>query len=71
MATSIAGGKLLSEIYCMLITISLEEFCYGSIDINPEMVQIMAWCRIGDKPLSKPKMDSFRDAYMRLSASMS
>ena len=33
------------------------------------MVQIMAWCRTGDKPLSEPMMTQFNDAYMRHSAS--
>ena len=28
------------------------------------MVQIMAWCQRGDKPLSEPMMTQFRGAYM-------
>ena len=43
----------------------------GPIDNKPALVQIMAWRRIGDKPLSEPMMAQFSDAYMRLSASMS
>ena len=35
------------------------------------LVQIMAWHRPGDKPLSEPMMGKFGDAYMRLSAAMS
>ena len=38
---------------------------------NPALVQIMAWRRSGDKPLSKPMIVKFTDAYMRHSASMS
>ena len=30
----------------------------------------MAWRRIGDKPLSEPKVTQFNDAYMRHPASM-
>ena len=36
----------------------------------PELVQIMAWRRTGDKPLSEPMMTQFNDAYMRHSAAM-
>ena len=35
------------------------------IDNNPKLVQIMAWHRIGDKPLSEPMLTRFTDAYMR------
>ena len=42
------------------------------IQINdiPGLVQIMAWRRPGDKPLSEPMMVKFINAYMRHSASM-
>ena len=43
----------------------------GPIDNIPALVQIMAWRRPGDKPLSEPMMVKFNDAYMRHSASMS
>ena len=32
-------------------------------DIKPALFQIMAWCRVGDNPLSKPIMTWFTDAY--------
>ena len=35
-----------------------------TIDIDPALVWIMAWHRIGDKPLSEPKLTWFTDAYM-------
>ena len=35
------------------------------IDNKPALVQIMAWRRIGDKPLPGPHMTQFTDAYMR------
>ena len=37
----------------------------GPIYNNPALVQIMAWRRIGDKPLSEPMLSRFTDAYMR------
>ena len=40
------------------------------IDNKPALVQIMAWRRPGDKPLSEPMMDSITDAYMHHMASM-
>ena len=42
---------------CILIKFSLKYVRKGSIDNNPpSLVQIMAWCRSGDKPLSEPMM---------------
>ena len=38
-------------------------FC--PIDNKPALVQVMAWRRIGDKPLSEPMMTQFSDAYIR------
>ena len=46
-------------------------FPKGPINNMPVLVQIMAWRRTGDKPLSEPMMAQFNDAYMRHSASMS
>ena len=42
----------------------------GSIDNNPPLVQIMAWRRIGDKPLSEPLLTQFTDAYVRYQGEM-
>ena len=53
------------------IKISLKFVPKGPINNIPALVQIMAWRRTGDKPLSEAMMDKFPDAYMRLSASMS
>ena len=39
---------------CISIRISLKFVPQGPIDNNPAMVQIMAWHRIGHKPLSEP-----------------
>ena len=42
----------------ILIKISLKFVPYGPINNIPELVQIMAWRRPGDKPLSEPMMVS-------------
>ena len=43
----------------------------GPIDSMSALVQIMAWHRTGDKPLSEAMMAQFGDTYMRLPAPMS
>ena len=52
------------------IKISLKFVPKGPINNIPALVQIMAWRRTGDKPLSEPMMTQFNDAYMRHPASM-
>ena len=44
----------LNENVIILIKISLKFVPYGPINNIPALVQIMAWCRSGDKPLSEP-----------------
>ena len=51
--------------------ISLKYVPWGLINNMTALVQIMAWRRIGDKPLSEAMLVCFIDAYMRHSASMS
>ena len=41
------------------------------LENNETFVQIMAWCRIGDKPLSELVLTRFSDAYMRHYGEMS
>ena len=53
--------------FCILIKISMKFVPYGLIDNSPALVQIMAWRRIGDKPLTEPLLTQFTDAYMRSS----
>ena len=53
------------------IDISLKFIPKGPIDNIPALVQIMAWHRPSDKPLSEPMMVWLAAAYMRHSASMS
>ena len=47
------------------IQISLKLVPRGPIDNKPALVQVMVWRRAGDKPLPKPMMAQFTDAYMR------
>ena len=54
-----------------LIQISLKFVPRCSFNDTSALVSKMAWRRLGDKPLSKPMMTKFIDAYMRHSASMS
>ena len=55
----------MNEKFCILIEISLNFVPDGPIDNIPALVQIMAWRRIGDKPLSESMLTRFTDAYMR------
>ena len=48
----------LNENVRISIKISLKFVRKGPINNNPALVQIMAWHRSGDKPLSEPKMVS-------------
>ena len=48
----------LNENVWILIKISLKFVPKGPINNNPALVQIMAWRRPGDKPLSEPRMDN-------------
>ena len=49
----------------ILIKIILKFVPRSPTDNKPALVQVMAWCRIGDKPLPEPMMDQFTDAYLR------
>ena len=75
MAATLADGIFkwisLKENFLILNKISLKYVSLGLIDNMAALVQIMAWRRTGDKPLSEPMMAYCTDAYMRLSASMS
>ena len=55
----------------ILIHISLKIFLNDPVNIISTLVQIMAWHRAGDKPLSEPMMAYMTDAYMRHSVSRS
>ena len=55
----------MNEKFRILIRTSLKFVPNGPIDNIPALVQIMAWRRSGDKPLSEPVPTQFPDAYMR------
>ena len=39
-------------------------FLKGPMESKPSLVEIMTWCRIGDKPLFEPMLTMFTDAYL-------
>ena len=47
------------------IQTSLKFIPRSPIDNKPALVQVMAWRRIGDKPLPELMLTQFTDAYMR------
>ena len=46
------------------IWISLKCVSKGLIDNKSALVQVMAWCQTGNKPLPEPMLTQFTDAYM-------
>ena len=56
---------LWNEKFCIFIKISLKFVSKGPIENNPASIQIMAWCLIGNKPLSEPMLTWFTDAYIQ------
>ena len=61
----------MNENFFISFQISLKFVLKGPIDNKSALVQVMAWCRTGDKPLSEPMMVSFSGGNMRYSASVS
>ena len=47
------------------IEISLKFVPDGSIKDKSALIQVMAWCRTGTKPLSEPMMTQFNQAKWR------
>ena len=54
-----------NEKFCVLVKISLKFVHKGPVDNHQALVKIMAWRRLGDKPLSELMLIQFTDAYMR------
>ena len=54
----------LNEKFCILIWISMKFVPTGPIDNKEAVVKVMAWCRIGNKPLPEPMLIQFTEAYM-------
>ena len=48
----------------VLIQISLKFVPKGPIDINQASIKIMAWHRIGEKPLPEAMLTQFSGAYV-------
>ena len=61
----------MNEKFYILIQISLKFVPKGPIDNMAALVQLMAWCRTGDKPLPDSMLTQFTDAYMGHSGQMS
>ena len=55
----------MNENFSILIRISLNFVPMGPIYNKSALVQVMAWRRLGDKPLSELMLTQFTDAYMR------
>ena len=55
----------LNENLKITIQISLKFVLRSPIDNKPALVQVTAWRRTGDKPLSEPMLTQFTDAYMQ------
>ena len=68
MAAILADGLFkyifMNEKVCILIRTSVKFVPKVPIDNKSMLVQVMAWRRIGDKPLSEPMLTQFTDAYM-------
>ena len=53
-----------NEKFCILVKISLNLVRKGPNDNNPALVQVMAWHRIGNKPLSEPMLAWITSTYI-------
>ena len=49
----------------ILIPIALKYVPMGPINNKSALVQVMAWCCTGDKPLPQPMLTQFTDEYMQ------
>ena len=56
----------MNERFYVLIRVSLKFVPKGPINNIPVLIQIMAWCGSGDKPLSEPMLIQFTDTYVAL-----
>ena len=59
------GWIFLNENDRILIPISLKFVPKSPIDNESALIQVMAWCRTGDKPLLETMLTQFTDTYMR------
>ena len=56
----------LKDNFCSLINISLKFVPKGPIDSKSSLVQVMAWCRMGGKPLPEVTVTQFTEASLDL-----
>ena len=52
------------------IQISLKYVPRSPIDNKPALVQVMSWCRTGEKPFTEPMLPQFHDAYIYIYAAL-
>ena len=62
---------LLMKNFVFWLKFHLSLFLRIQLTINPALVQILAWCQIGDKPWSEPMLIRFTDAHMWYNGEMS
>ena len=55
----------MNEKFYILIWIQLKFVPKSPIDNKSSLVQVMAWCRTGDKQLPETMLNQFTDAYMQ------
>ena len=65
LADNIFKWIFLNENGRILIQIPIKFVPKGPIDNKTALVQEMAWCQAGDKPLPEPMITQFTNAYMR------
>ena len=64
-ADNIFKCMFMNEKFYILIRISLKFVPKGADDNKSVSVQVMAWCRTGNKPLPEPMLTLFTGAYIR------
>ena len=64
LANDIFKCIFMNEKLCNLSLTSLKFVHKGQIDNKSALVQVMAWCQTGDKPLPEPMFEEFTDSYM-------
>ena len=62
-ANNIFQCIFLKEKFCVLSQVPLKFIPKDQVDNKSSLVQVMAWCQKGTKPLSEPMMTLFTDLY--------
>ena len=55
----------MNEKFCISIQISLKIVPKGPVKNKSALVQVMAWCQTGDKPLPESMLTQFAGTYMQ------